>query len=111
MDRSQIDPEGNLAAQELGGTDSAAVHQSMGAPGSGQTSAELHDKSKSGQSIEGVGKQSVLQSSVDTKDPKMAQHRNLADDNAAPGQRGTVGGASAEDRVPVSSEQVAGERK
>ena len=83
----------------------------MGAPGSGQSSAELRDNSKAGQGLEGVGAKTVLQSGIDTSDPKMAQHRNLEEDQAAPGQRGTVGGPPAQDRVTVDAEQVASGQK
>ena len=92
------------------GSTSADVHTGLGHPGSGMTSQELHNKTQTQQGLEGAGASKVLQSGIDTKDPKFAEHRVLDSDVAETG-RGNVGGLSAEEREPVGAQQVAGENK
>ena len=96
------------------GSTSADVHTGLGHPGAGQTSTELrHDGEKGrknpGASLEGVGASTTEFKTVDHRDPKFAEHRTLDKDEAVTG-RGTVGGAPAQEREPVSAEQVASER-
>lgn len=81
----------------------------------GQTSAELHhdgqhSRKNPGQSLEGVGKSGASGSTVDPHNPDFAGQRALDKDEAQIG-RGNVGGPSAQDRVPESSETVAAEDK
>lgn len=102
------------ATDTIGGTTSADVHTGLGHPGSGMTSQEIrHDGEKGrknpGKSLEGVGAATREFKTVDERDPDMKHHRALDNDEAEVG-RGTVGGAPAEDREPVSAEQVASER-
>lgn len=108
-DPSQINTEAQTAAAVPGST-SGDVHTGLGHPGSGMTSQELHNKTQQRQGVEGAGARGVLQSGIDTSDPKFAEHRTLGSDVAETG-RGNVGGPSAEDRVPVGAEGVASERK
>lgn len=105
----QTDFEGHPAAGDMGST-SADVHTGLGHPGAGQSSAELHDNTQARQGLEGAGAKTVLQSDIDTKDPKFAEHRVIHSDVAETG-RGNVGGPSAEERVPESAQTVAKENK
>ncbi|KAF7194354.1 hypothetical protein HII31_04387 [Pseudocercospora fuligena] len=97
------------AADTLGGATSGDVHTGLGHPGAGQSSKELHDGSKTRTGgVEGVGASGVKQSTIDPHDPQFANQRAADKDEAVIG-RGDK--ADAQDREPVSAEQVASERK
>ena len=76
----------------------------------GQTSREIrHDGAKSGgKSLEGVGASTREFKTVDESDPKMKIHRALDNDQAEVG-RGTTGGPAAEERIPVTADDVGAE--
>lgn len=98
---------------DMPGATSGAVHTGLGHPGQGQTSRELrHDGAQhSGQGgYEGL-KSTAAAKVTDPRDPLQADQRALDKDEAAPGQRGNVGGPAAEDRIPEGSERVAVENK
>lgn len=103
--QDQTDFEGHPAAGDMGST-SADVHTGLGHPGAGQSSQEMRSNTQTRQGIEGAGASGVLQSGIDTSDPKMAHHRTEGSDVAETG-RGTVGGPPAQEREPVSAETVA----
>jgi hypothetical protein len=94
------------AASTLTGASSSDVHTGLGHPGQGQTSNELHTKSRGGQGLAGLA-ESVGQGNVkDLKDdPTHAAQRNL--DNVPTGQRGDTGGSAAQESIPESAESVA----
>lgn len=82
----------------------------MGHPGQGQTSSELrHDGgNKQGSGLEGVGASGVKSANlVDQHDPKFAGQRTLEKDEAQP--KNILGGATAGEKVPETSETVASE--
>jgi hypothetical protein len=55
------------ASDTLGGSTSKDVHTGLGHPGSGQSSSELHDNSKSGGGLQGVGAGGVGSHTQDAK--------------------------------------------
>ncbi|KAM4065187.1 hypothetical protein HRG_004476 [Hirsutella rhossiliensis] len=95
---------GTNAFDSLTGASSADVHQGYGHPGEGMTSQELHGgkRKKVGAGLEGVG--------ANSSDPM----REYGLDREHPtGYRGkaTEGYPDAEERLPVSAEKVASERR
>jgi len=80
----------------------------------GQSSAELrhdgqsHRKAAGGGGVEGLTT-APGHKNVDPHQPEFAGQRALDSDVAQPGQRGTVGGAAAEDRIPENATGVASE--
>ena len=100
--------EQTAASDTIGGATSGDVHTGLGHPGSGMSSREeRHDDNRGG--LQGVGATTTEFKTVDARDPDMKHHRALDNDDAEVG-RGTVGGPAAEEREPVSAEQVASGR-
>ncbi|KAI9797351.1 MAG: hypothetical protein M1833_005531 [Piccolia ochrophora] len=100
------------AADTLGGSTSADVHTGFGHPGQGMSSSEEHhdgkahrEKARGG--LAGVGASGASNSSVD---PRVSAGQRALDQDVPSGQRGAKGELQAEDREPVSAEQVAAER-
>lgn len=93
------------------------MHTGLGHPGQGQTSTEIrhdgsHGRKKEGHGLAGVGASGVGNDSkvVDGRDPEFANQRALdKEEGALAGQRGTVGGPAAEERLPETAETVARE--
>ena len=113
-DNADPEAEQTKASDTIIGSTSGDVHTGLGHPGAGQSSAEMrHDGEKGrknpGQGLQGVGAATQEFKTVDASDPKFKQHRVLDSDEAEPG-RGTIGGPAAEEREPVSADQVASER-
>lgn len=102
------------ATSTLGGSTSGDVNTGLGKPMQGQTSAELrhdgqsHRKAVGGGGVEGLNT-APGHKNVDPHAPEFAGQRALDSDVAQPGQRGTVGGAPAEERVPETATGVAAE--
>ncbi|KAF1837409.1 hypothetical protein BDW02DRAFT_586668 [Decorospora gaudefroyi] len=97
----------HAASDTLQGATSADLHAGLGHPGQGQTSSELRDGSSApGMVGRGTTKDQQAGGAVETlKDlPKHAEQRNLGD--VPTGQRGNVGGESAEDKEPVKAENI-----
>ncbi|KAL3954743.1 hypothetical protein ACCO45_010306 [Purpureocillium lilacinum] len=92
------------ASDTLPGATSADVHRGLGHPGQGMTSQELHGgkRKKDGAGLEGVG--------ANASDPA---HERGFDRDYETGYRGKAREdyPGAEERVPVSAEQVASERR
>jgi len=89
------------ASETLQGATSADVHTGSGHPGQGQTSQELHDKTRVGKGLAGLAsgvKDQYTGGDIhDIKDlPEHASQRNF--DDVPTGQRGNVGGPPAEER-------------
>ncbi|KAH8728229.1 hypothetical protein GQ44DRAFT_610181 [Phaeosphaeriaceae sp. PMI808] len=94
------------ASTTIIGATSTDVHTGLGHPGQGQTSSELHNSDKKCRNrLPGLA-DSVEQGNVrDLKDdPRHADQRNLGD--VPTGQRGTVGGLDAQERIPESASSV-----
>lgn len=104
------------ATSTLGGSTSADVNTGLGKPIQGQTSAELrhdgqtHRKAVGGGGVEGLNTAPGYKN-VDPHAPEHAGQRALDSEVAQPGQRGTVGGPPAEERLPETAEGVATETK
>jgi hypothetical protein len=116
-DNSGEVPPGGNDQNDLGGATSADVHTGLGHPGSGQLNNEIrhdgkHTAKRERNGLVGVGASGApsMNNPVDPHDPFHANQRALDEPEAEIG-RGNVGGPPAEDRLPVSSEQLASERK
>ncbi|TKA71872.1 hypothetical protein B0A49_00840 [Cryomyces minteri] len=108
-DDADAEAERTSASDTLGGATSADVHTGYGHPGQGQTSSELHGRKRDGAGLEGVGASGVPSAKlVDAHDPEHVDQRAADRDDAVVG-RGSVGGDSAQDRVPESADTVARE--
>ncbi|KAK5005433.1 hypothetical protein LTR16_000524 [Cryomyces antarcticus] len=113
-DDADAEAERTSASDTLGGATSADVHTGYGHPGQGQTSSELrndgqHSRKRDGAGLEGVGASGVPSAKlVDAHDPEHADQRAADKEDAVVG-RGSVGGDSAQDRVPESADTVAHE--
>ncbi|KAF2194897.1 hypothetical protein K469DRAFT_650895 [Zopfia rhizophila CBS 207.26] len=99
-----------VASSTLQGANSADVHTGLGHPGQGQTSVEVRHDGQHGRKKEGLGLPGLTEAGnkgdpVKGKDPQFAGQRNLEEDVPA-GQRGTLGGQPAEERVPESADRV-----
>ncbi|KAF2461803.1 hypothetical protein BDY21DRAFT_329697 [Lineolata rhizophorae] len=111
-----VDPDAPTvdASATIGGATSADMHQGLGHPGQGQTSAEMrHDgekhRAKQTHGLGGVGANvGTKNQMVDPHDPQFAGQRALDKDEAEIG-RGNLGGPPAEDRLPANAEEVAAE--
>ncbi|KAF2104343.1 hypothetical protein NA57DRAFT_70553 [Rhizodiscina lignyota] len=121
---SNVDPEHerSTATDTLGGASSADVHTGLGHPGQGQTSTEIrhdgqHSRAKQGTGLVGTGASGMetggvvnASKAVNPHDPAFANQRGLEKEEAGvAGERGNIGGPSAEERIPESSETVAAE--
>ncbi|KAF2678049.1 hypothetical protein K458DRAFT_423458 [Lentithecium fluviatile CBS 122367] len=92
------------ASSTIQGTTSADMHTGLGHPGQGQTSKELRDNSKDATGLAGLDSQNEKTSGSDAA---FAHQRNL--DDVPTGQRGNIGGLSAQEREPETAERVAAE--
>ncbi|KAK7631531.1 hypothetical protein BKA81DRAFT_349254 [Phyllosticta paracitricarpa] len=111
------------AADTIPGSTSASVHTGLGHPGAGQTSSELrHDGQKhrdhqrgglAGLAQGGIvgNKGEAVSGKVPGFESQRGLDKELGDGSASVGQRGNTGGPAAEERFPVSSEQLASERQ
>ncbi|KAK7525861.1 uncharacterized protein IWZ02DRAFT_431388 [Phyllosticta citriasiana] len=111
------------AADTIPGSTSASVHTGLGHPGAGQTSSELrHDGQKhrdhqrgglAGLAQGGIvgNKGEAVCGKVPGFESQRGLDKELGDGSASVGQRGNTGGPAAEERFPVSSEQLASERQ
>ncbi|KAH9836013.1 hypothetical protein Tdes44962_MAKER01932 [Teratosphaeria destructans] len=112
---NDIDPEApQPPPNDMPGATSGSVNTGLGKPIQGQTSSELHHdgqhhRKNPGTSLDGR-KSGATGKTVDPHDPQFANQRALDKDEAVIG-RGNVGGPAAEEREPVSAEQVASSRK
>lgn len=103
---NDADATSTLSAQDtIGGASSKDVHQGLGQPIQGQSSAELHHDGQSHRKNPGQGgveglKTAVQSKTVDARLPENAAQRNLESDVIG-GTRSDV--PSAEDRVPDSA--------
>ncbi|KAF2480924.1 hypothetical protein BDY17DRAFT_254649 [Neohortaea acidophila] len=99
----------NAAAEDtILGSTSGDVHTGLGHPGSGQSSTEIrHDGEKGrnnpGKSVQGVGESTQNFETNDERDP---QYKDDVDER----ERGRGEKLGAEDREPVSAENLASER-
>ncbi|KAF4976081.1 hypothetical protein FZEAL_7214 [Fusarium zealandicum] len=97
---------GVSASDTLGGSTSADVHTGYGHPGSGMTSQEMHGgkRNNNGSGLEGVG--------ANPTDPihQMGADRDHPTNYRGKGGENALSYPGAEDRVPVSAEQVASGR-
>ncbi|KAK3078988.1 hypothetical protein LTS18_006042 [Coniosporium uncinatum] len=121
-DKVEDDASQPSAQDTIGGATSADVHQGLGHPGQGQSSAELRHDGKSTQGVGNAGRggEDTVGTLVDKHDPLHADQRALDKDEASgtsvqgvPGrgndQTSGAGGASAEERVPETSDTAARE--
>lgn len=111
MDDADISSEQASAADTVGGSTSADVHQGLGHPGQGQSSAEIrHDgqskRNNPGASLQGVGASTQEFKTVDHRDPKFKDHRGIDKEDKVTG-RGEI--LSAEEREAESATTVAHE--
>ncbi|KAH7128445.1 hypothetical protein B0J11DRAFT_271233 [Dendryphion nanum] len=103
------------ASSTLGGATSADVHTGLGHPGQGQTSSELqhdgqHHRKKQGLGLAGLSNEvGDGPTQLDPRAPDFANQRNLGD--VPSGQRGNVGGSSAQEREPETAETLARESR
>lgn len=103
-DRSDPDSEQAYATDTITGATSGDVHTGLGHPGAGQSSSELRQNDAGRQGLQGVGASGAQEfKTVDQRDPKFANHRAIDNEDAEAGQRGTVGGPAAEERIPVDA--------
>lgn len=104
------------ASDTITGATSGDVHTGLGHPGQGQTSSELHHDGQHHNKKQGLGNAGLGvvgnkgSQQVDPHDPAFANQRNL-DQDVPSGQRGTVGGPAAQERLPETAERVAVENK
>jgi hypothetical protein len=133
-DDQNVDPDSTTAsaADTIGGATSSDVHTGLGHPSSSQTPTEIrhdgaHGLKKQTTGLKGVGAggadtrlpgdrvagmDNERGKGIDAGKPGFKSQRASDRDEAAgaTGMRGTVGGLTAQERIPESAEAVAAER-